>query len=180
MSNNAKQPREHKTTAGLVARDNVVVTKLCGSVGPITKTVKDAAIMLNLMGRSPYDPLSTRIPVETILDYVESCKVDGLAGSRLGVPRNNTDNPFAASMNLSAVMETFDRVLDLIKGAGATIIENANYPAYPSVGSSDIPGLVGYPVIRVPLGFIPDDTAKKRNYRDISWCFAWVYKSEGS
>ncbi|KAK3944347.1 amidase [Diplogelasinospora grovesii] len=261
-----------KTTAGLVARDNVIVTKLRGSVGPITKTVKDAAIMLKFMaGQSPDDPLSSRIPFETIPDYAKSCKLNGLAHSRLGVPRNNAENPFAATMNLTVVMESFNRVLDIIKETGATIIDNANYSAYeqvnaddapqqllgpseykfdmenyfrslevnpkniltmkdliactkslpekeypsrdtaywefasnaadfespemveavermrylggpggidgaldaagadalifPSVCSSDVPGLVGYPVICVPLGFMPEGTAEKRNPR---------------
>jgi len=261
-----------KTTAGLIARDNIIVTKLRGSVGPITKTVKDAAIMLNVMtGRSQEDPTSMRIPFETIPNYIESCKVDGLLGSRLGVPRNNIKNPFVINMNLAPVMESFDNILDIIKRAGAIIIDNANYSAYdevnadsapqqfvgpseykfdmenwfrslevnpkniqsmedlisctkslpeeeypsrdiaywelvnnaddfkspkilaaaermrylggpggidgaldaadadalifPSVCSSDVPGLVGYPVVCVPLGFMPEGTAIKKNPR---------------
>lgn len=267
-----------KTTAGLVARDNVVVTKLRGSVGPITRTVKDAAIMLNHMaGPSPADPLSLHNPFSNAVpDYTESCKEEGrqngLLNSRLGIPRNNADNPFASGMNLSPVMRAFDRVLDdVFRPAGAVIIDNANYTAYaeindpetapqqivgpseykrdmeryfaslvvnphnirtmedlirctkslpeeeypsrdvghweavseapdfdsqhvvdavermrrlgggpggidgaleaadadalifPSVCSSDVPGLVGYPVVCVPLGFLPEGTAEKRN-----------------
>ncbi|KAK0702721.1 amidase signature domain-containing protein [Lasiosphaeris hirsuta] len=229
-----------KTTAGLVAHDNIVVTKLRGSVGPITRT-------------SPDDPASVQIPFQTVPDYTKSCKITGLANSRLGVPRNNGENPFAASMNLAPVMETFDRVLDVLRGLGVTVINNTNYTAYGevngndappaacgpfriltlkdliacttslpeeeypsrdiaywdlasegadfqstkitqavekmkylggpgridgaldaagadaliflSVCSSDIPGLVGYPVICVPLGFLPEGTVEKRNPR---------------
>ncbi|KAK4640211.1 hypothetical protein QC761_0089630 [Podospora bellae-mahoneyi] len=35
-----------KTTSGLVPRDNVIVTRFRGPVGPMTRTVQDAAIML--------------------------------------------------------------------------------------------------------------------------------------
>ncbi|KAK4220380.1 amidase signature domain-containing protein [Rhypophila decipiens] len=129
-----------KTTAGLVARDNVVVTKLRGSVGPITRIVKGAAMMLSVMaGPSPDDPASLKTPFSKILDYTKSCKIDGLVNSRLGVPRNNADNPFAAIMSLTPVMKTFDRILDTMRSLAATIIDNGNYTAYAQVNADNAP-----------------------------------------
>lgn len=69
-----------KTTSGLVARDNVIVTKMRGSIGPFAKTIRDAAIALSVMaGKSPEDPTSQEIPFESIPDY------EKLAGWRIFV-----------------------------------------------------------------------------------------------
>ncbi|KAK0660432.1 amidase signature domain-containing protein [Cercophora samala] len=134
-----------KTTSGLVARDGVIVTKLRGSVGPMTRTVGDAAVMLTYMtGRSEDDPGRWGIPFSTMPDYTRSLKLDGLLNSRLAVPRNNVENPWAARMNLAPVMEQFDRALDVMRGLGATIIDNANYSSYAEINAADAPqGRVG-------------------------------------
>jgi amidase len=48
---------------------------------------------------------------------------------------------------------------------GALDAANADALIFPSIVSSDVPGLVGYPVITVPLGFMPADTPVKKNLR---------------
>ncbi|KAM7182531.1 hypothetical protein V8F33_014241 [Rhypophila sp. PSN 637] len=48
---------------------------------------------------------------------------------------------------------------------GALHDANADALILPSVCSSDVPGLVGYPVICVPLGYLPEGTAEKRDPR---------------
>ncbi|KAK4205708.1 amidase signature domain-containing protein [Triangularia verruculosa] len=134
-----------KTTSGLVPRDNVIVTKLRGSVGPMTRTVQDAAIMLNYMaGPSSKDPVSLPTPFSTVPDYTKSLKLNGLANSRLAVPRNNAENPFAASMDLAPIMQIFDRALAVMRELGATIIDHANYSSYTEINAADAPqGRVG-------------------------------------
>jgi amidase len=89
-----KQHVSIKPTSGLVARDNVIVTLLRGTIGPIARTVRGAAIMLSFMaGLSQEDSGTDKIPFTTILDYEKSCKVDGLRNSRLGIPRNALEIP---------------------------------------------------------------------------------------
>lgn len=57
----------------------MVVTQLRGTIGPIARTVRDAAIMLGFMaGPSQEDSETDKIPFTTILDYEKSCKVGGL------------------------------------------------------------------------------------------------------
>lgn len=132
-----------KPTSGLVARDNVIVTKSRGSVGPITHSVKDSAIMLSIMaGPNANDPLSTKIPFEEIPDYAASCKRGSLRGSRLAVPRNAILNPIARDMNTAPVIKIFNSVLDQLNDAGASIIDPANYTAYDQVVSEDPPQCV--------------------------------------
>ena len=125
-----------KPTGGLVARDNVIVTKIRGTIGPIARTVKDAATMLSFMaGRSPEDPASIKTPFATIPDYEASCKVECLRNRRLGIRRNNLQNPIAKNMNTTAVMDTFENTIHLLKASGATILDDANYPLYDEVNS---------------------------------------------
>lgn len=134
-----------KTTSGLVPRDNVIVTRFRGPVGPMTRTVRDAAIMLNFMaGPTSEDPDSLRIPFSIVPDYTKSLKLGGLVNSRLAVPRNNGDDPFVAKMDLAPVMEQFDGVLDVVRGLGARIIDDANCSSYEEINAADAPqGRVG-------------------------------------
>lgn len=261
-----------KPTAGLVSRDNIIITKLRGSVGPMARSVRDAATLLSFIaGQSPDDPGTKSIPFDTIPTYESMCDPEGLKNSRLAIPRNAIENPFGANMNKTSVMAAFDQALISLRDSGATIIDNANYSAYneinsptapqnyvgpaeyradiakylagleinprdlhslddliactkshpkeeypardiefwekargaddrwsdkvlagwermqylggeggidgaldaanadalifPSIVSSDVPGLAGHPVITVPLGFMPPDTPIKRNLR---------------
>ncbi len=74
-----------KPTYGRVSRFGS--TPLCwnmGQVGPLAKTVRDAALMLGTMaGYDPKDPTTSREPVP---DYASALEGD-LRGLRLGIPR---------------------------------------------------------------------------------------------
>ncbi len=116
-----------KPSAHLVPKDNLMITQLRGSIGPMTLTVKDAAKMLMFMaGKTDTDPYTKEIPFKKILDYVAACKRDSLPGSRLGIPRNGLKNPIGKDFNMEAIMETFEKTLLLAKDNGATIIDNAD------------------------------------------------------
>ena len=126
-----------KATSGLIPRDNVIVTRNRGTIGPIAATVKDAAILLSFMaGRSQDDPATDKIPFKVIPSYETSCKIDGLRNSRLGIPRNALKNPIAELMNTTAVMRSFEDIIVLLRANGATVIDNANYPAYDELHSA--------------------------------------------
>ena len=54
------------------------------TVGPMTRTVRDAALVLNVIaGYDPRDPSSSNVPVEDFSAGLD----DGVAGIRVGVPR---------------------------------------------------------------------------------------------
>ncbi|KAK3381842.1 amidase signature domain-containing protein [Podospora didyma] len=102
-------------------------SNLRGSVGPITRTVKDAAMLLTVTaGHGSDNPATSNIPYDAdkIPNYASSCKHDRLRGKRLGVPRNSLENPFAADMNVTSMMKAFDNALEVMINAGATIIDN--------------------------------------------------------
>ena len=133
-----------KATNGLIPRDNVIVTKYRGTIGPIAATVRDAAVMLSFMaGRSQDDPATQKIPFRAIPKYQDSCKVGGLRNSRLGIPRNALKNPIAEHMNTEAVMHSFEEMIVLLRANGATVIDNASYPAYDEMNSIALPQFFG-------------------------------------
>ncbi|KAF2437991.1 putative amidase [Karstenula rhodostoma CBS 690.94] len=116
-----------RPTTGLTSRSRVIpYTEHEDTVGPMTRTVKDAALLLGIMaGKDPEDSFTKHIPFENIPDYVSSCKLDGLKGVRLGVPRAsfaNTKKPAAVS--------AFNAALHVLRSAGAEIVENADFPDY--------------------------------------------------
>jgi aspartyl-tRNA(Asn)/glutamyl-tRNA(Gln) amidotransferase subunit A len=86
-----RQPASHcgvvglKPTYGCVSRYGLVAfASSLDQIGPLTKTIGDAAILMNVL--SGHDPLdSTSVPRETP-DYTASC-VEGIRDITVGIPR---------------------------------------------------------------------------------------------
>ncbi|KAI1766940.1 amidase signature enzyme [Hypoxylon sp. FL1150] len=116
-----------KPTPGLTSRDLVVpISERQDTIGPMTRTVKDAAIILHaIAGVDPYDNYTSAIPNEGVIpDYVSACKLTALAGSRIGISRN--------IMELRAVkaqIPAFEQAVSVLKAAGATIVDNIDFPS---------------------------------------------------
>ena len=104
-----------KPTAGLVSRSGVFA--LSGSldtVGPLTRTVTDAALMLAaLAGHDPADPQSIARPP---VDYTATLE-DGLHGLRIGVPRHYFDDPLSPEVALR-----MDEARTLLQGEGGILV----------------------------------------------------------
>ena len=73
-----------KPTFGRVSRHGVYpLSWSLDTVGPMTRAVRDSAIVLNaLAGYDPRDPSSANVPTEDFADGVE----DGVSGLRIGIP----------------------------------------------------------------------------------------------
>jgi amidase len=78
-----------KTTLGLISRAGVVpIAHSQDTIGPIARTVTDAAILLGaLVGVDGNDPTTRSSVGKYYQDYVKFLDRDGLRGSRIGVPR---------------------------------------------------------------------------------------------
>jgi amidase len=131
-----------KPTVGLISRHGVIpITADQDTAGPMAKTVTDAAIMLGVLtGFDRNDP-ATRT-CRAIEDYTRYLKKNGLRGKRIGIPRANYYEPVALPMppggtaggltpDRAALME---EAIEILRDAGATIVDPANIP---SVVSSD-------------------------------------------
>ncbi|KAF1829857.1 amidase signature enzyme [Decorospora gaudefroyi] len=124
-----------KPTVGLTSRALVIpISEHQDTVGPMARTVKDAAYILQaIAGPDMYDNYTSAIPWAqngtnaTKPNYVAACTLDALKGKRIGVPRNAIGTPSASTAPLYA---TFNAALDILRSAGATVVENTNYTAY--------------------------------------------------
>src|SRR5437868_12994022 len=104
-----------KPTVGLVSRTHIVpINHSQDTAGPMTRTVRETAMLLNaIAGSDPADPATREADVHRI-DYVAALNGATLNGKRLGVMR------FAAGFGTDPL---FDETLPLLKAQGATLIE---------------------------------------------------------
>ncbi|MCJ1412760.1 hypothetical protein MMC19_006858 [Ptychographa xylographoides] len=117
-----------KPTVGLTSRALVIpISQRQDTVGPMARTVKDAAYLLQaIAGRDPYDNYTSAIPFDVLPDYVAACNYSGLMGKRFGIPRNiiypeEGDAP---------VLAAFEASIEVIQKAGGIVIDNLNITAY--------------------------------------------------
>lgn len=77
---------------GLTSRSGVVpITHVRDTIGPMCKSVKDAAYLPTTTAGpcgDPGDNYTDAIPFDSIPSYASCCFEDSLAGVRLSVPRN--------------------------------------------------------------------------------------------
>ncbi|KAF2680816.1 amidase signature enzyme [Lentithecium fluviatile CBS 122367] len=118
-----------KPTVGLTSRALVIpISEHQDTVGPMARTVKDAAYLLQaIAGPDAHDNYTSAIPSNgTLPNYVAACKLDALKGKRIGVPRNT----LAWSTRTAPIQAAFESALTVLKEAGAIIVDNTNYTAY--------------------------------------------------
>lgn len=119
-----------KPTVGLTSRALVIpISERQDTVGPMARTVEDAALVLQaIAGPDPADNYTLASPFNhTLPNYVAACKLDALKGKRIGVPRNYISSRTATS---APILDAFEKALDILREAGATIVENTNYTSY--------------------------------------------------
>lgn len=116
-----------KPTVGLTSRSLVIpFSHRQDTVGPMARTVKDAAYILSaIAGKDPYDNYTSAQPFPVPPSYVNACKRSGLKGARIGIPRNG----YAGFMDNTtlAVERAFNSTISVFQSAGATIVDNANF-----------------------------------------------------
>ncbi|KAL6890956.1 amidase signature enzyme [Trichoderma evansii] len=113
-----------RPTVGLTSRYLVIpFSSRQDTVGTLTRTVKDAAYLMQAMaGRDAHDNYTSAIPFGEMPDYVAACKDSGLKGKRIGVSRNIITPHFDPAYYSDPA--AFERALDVIRSAGAEIVDN--------------------------------------------------------
>ncbi|WP_240729924.1 amidase [Halalkalirubrum salinum] len=118
-----------RPTRGLVSRSGIIpLSETQDTAGPITRTVEDAARMLDVLcGYDSEDPVSARgigrVPEG---GYVSHLDEDGLEGARIGVVRQFfglQDEASASQKEAETVTATIESALDELQAAGATIVD---------------------------------------------------------
>ena len=111
-----------KPTVGLIPRTHVVpISHTQDTAGPMTRDVRDAAVLLAVMAGSDSADAAS-IPADAHRsDYLAGLRPDALRGVRIGVMRYASDfHP-----ETSAV---FARALDVLRGQGAVLVDIDKFP----------------------------------------------------
>lgn len=125
-----------KPTVGLTSRYLVVpISEHQDTVGPLARTVKDAAFLLDaIVGKDSLDNYTSAIPFDAddFPDYVSACQLSALSGKRIGVTRGVIDmNELGVPGEaVGPLMTAFNESLDVIRSAGATVMDNIFLPGW--------------------------------------------------
>ncbi len=120
-----------KPTVGLVSRTHIVpISPTQDTAGPMTRTVRDAAIMLTAMAGSD--------PADTATDKADSMKTDftagldaaSLDGKRIGVLR-------FAQGDVPEITALFEAALETLEAKGATFVDIDEYQAPAGLGGDE-------------------------------------------
>jgi amidase len=106
-----------RPTTGLISRRGVIPnTSYQDTAGPITRTVTDIAMLLNVLaGSDPMDARSSEADARKT-DYLRALRPDALKGARIGVLR-------AMRGSSEPVQPIFDAALEVLKAQGAELVE---------------------------------------------------------
>ena len=124
-----------KPTVGLISRAGIIpIAHSQDTAGPLTRTVRDAAILLNVLAANDPEDEATR-DLQRPADYTSVLDKDGLRGARIGIPSDPADpandvyyGPLPP--RAGAVMRNAIAVLE---AAGATLVR-ANIPTIGWIG----------------------------------------------
>lgn len=113
-----------KPTVGLISRSGIIpITYTQDTAGPMTRTVKDAAIILGaLTGADERDELSITAGDRGYSDYTPFLDADYLKNARIGIPRfyyNDLDE------DRLAIIES---AIEVLRKQGAVIIDPVELP----------------------------------------------------
>lgn len=123
-----------KPTVGLVSRAGIVpIAHSQDTAGPLTRTVADAAVLLQTIASADArDPLSRHGAERDSHDFVAALSEDGLRGVRLGVVRAGL---FGKSAKVDGVIET---ALDDLRRLGAILVDPANIATWGDFDDSEL------------------------------------------
>ncbi|KAH7098082.1 amidase signature enzyme [Auriculariales sp. MPI-PUGE-AT-0066] len=116
-----------KPSLGLTSRKGVIpIMEHQDTVGPLTRNLRDAAIVLSVIaGRDVADNYTLAQP-EVVPDYLAELDRKSLQGVRIGVPRKVFMNATITKWHTS-VEPTFNAALAKLEELGATIIDPADF-----------------------------------------------------
>ncbi|HEX8578208.1 MAG TPA: amidase [Allosphingosinicella sp.] len=118
-----------KPTVGLVSRTHIVpISHSQDTPGPMTRTVREAALVLSAMaGGDPADP-QTADADRYRGNYAAQLSTESLRGKRIGVMR------FASGFGTD---ERFEEALATLRAQGAILVEIAKFERKPEMGAGE-------------------------------------------
>ena len=109
-----------KPSMGLVSRSGIIpIAHSQDIAGPMARTVREAAILLNaIAGSDPADPATTGFPAERP-DFTAGLRPDALQGAKIGVIRN-----YGGAGNDARVDAILDASVEQLRALGADIVDS--------------------------------------------------------
>src|SRR5213593_2130400 len=120
-----------RPTVPLVSRFGMMpATPSQDTLGPIARTVKDAALLLDVIaGYDPNDPVTAYAVGQVPPTYTAFLNKDGLRGARLGVIREPLDaKTDPTSDDYKKVKAVIDKAIADLKGLGAEVVDPVTIP----------------------------------------------------
>lgn len=120
-----------RPTVPLVSRFGMMpATPTRDTLGPMTRTVRDAAILLDVIaGYDPNDPVTAYSVGHVPPSYTAFLRQDGLKGARLGVIREPMhDRTDPASQDYMKVKSVIDKAILDLKALGAEVVDRVTIP----------------------------------------------------
>jgi amidase len=122
-----------KPTVGLLSRTGIIpISHTQDTAGPMTRSVRDAAILLGAMiGPDVGDPATAASANRAKRDYTQFLDVNGLKGARIGVARKKLFgyHPRADAIAADAI--------DTMKSLGAVIVDPADVTTIDKLGDPE-------------------------------------------
>jgi len=121
-----------KPTVGLCSRSGIIpISKTQDTAGPMTRTVRDAAILLGVMtGADPNDPVTQESTGKTHPDYTVFLDAGALKGKTIGVEKR-------AMKGHEGVVDLYKTAIETLKKQGATIVEVELLNEYKDLGDAE-------------------------------------------
>ena len=112
-----------KPTLGLISRAGIIpISHWQDTPGPMTQTVRDAALLLNILaGTDGRDPATAQAASHLARDYAFHLSPQGLKGKRLGILRS-------PSTTNRDVLKLFQGTVSLLREAGAEVVDEVTLP----------------------------------------------------
>ena len=120
-----------RPTVPLVSRHGMMpANPSSDTLGPMTRTVRDAAIVLDaIAGYDPNDPVTAYAAGRTPGSYVDGLDPDGLRGARIGVIREPMDaKTDPGSDDYRQVRRLVDRAVADLRRLGAAVLDPVEIP----------------------------------------------------
>src|SRR5262249_38193027 len=116
-----------RPTAGLISRSVVSDgwPEINGSLGPMTRSVTDAAKLMDVMiGYDPEDPLTALGVGHVSGSYTKFLDKNGLKGARIGVLRESMGRySEPESQDFAKVTTVFNEAMKELRAAGAVLVD---------------------------------------------------------